>query len=80
MSGITTWIDGRVQTVPADDARIADEEARRVLLMHVANMRRLDIHGRRDYLGNVRRREGDDACAALEVAFTADWQARRAGP
>lgn len=74
---VTTWLDGRVQTVPADNPRLAEREAQRILLMHVANMRRLDIHGRRDYLANVQRRDGDDARASLEAAFTADWNARR---
>ena len=73
---MTTWLDGRVQTVPADDPRLAEIEARRVRSAHVANMRRIDIHGRRDYLGNVERREGPEARAALEVAFRADWERR----
>ena len=77
MGRITTWLDGRVQTVPADDPRVVEIEAQRVRLMHVANMRRLDVHGRRDYLGNVERKEGPDARAALEAAFRADWELRR---
>ena len=77
MGRITTWLDGRVQTVPADDPRVVEIEAQRVRLMHVANMRRLDIHGRRDYLANVERREGTGARAALEAAFRADWERRR---
>lgn len=75
---ITTWLDGRVQTVPADDERLAEQERQRVLLMHIANMRRLDIHARREYLLNVERREGDTARGRLADAFMADWQARRA--
>ncbi len=74
---VTTWLDGRMQTVPANDPRLAEIEAQRVRLMHVANMRRLDVHGRRDYLGNVERREGAESRAALEAAFRADWEARR---
>ena len=77
MGRITTWLDGRVQTVPADDPRVVEIEAQRVRLMHVANMRRLDVHGRRDYLGNVERKEGPEARAALEAAFRADWERRR---
>ena len=73
---MTTWLDGRVQTVPADDPRLAEIEAQRVRCAHVANMRRIDIHGRREYLANVERREGADARAELEVAFRADWERR----
>lgn len=75
---MTTWLDGRVQTVPADDERLVEQERQRVLLLHVANMRRLDIHGRRDYLANVGRREGDESALALREAFAADWAARKA--
>ena len=81
MGRITTWLDGRVQTVPADDPRVVEIEAQRVRLMHVANMRRLDVHGRRYYLANVERKEGAEARAALEAAFRADWEQRRpSGP
>jgi hypothetical protein len=38
-------------------------------------MRRIDIHGRRDYLATVERREGLGARMMLEDAFTADWEA-----
>ena len=75
---VTTWLDGRIQTVPADDPRIAEQERLRVRLMHVVNMRRLALHERRWYLVNVERREGVEAAEALRVAFTADWEARRA--
>ena len=75
---VTTWIDGRTQTVPADDPRIAEQERLRVRLMHVVNMRRLALHERREYLANVERREGAEAAEALRAAFTADWEARRA--
>lgn len=74
---MTTWLDGRVQTVPAEDPRLAEIEAQRVRCAHVANMRRIDIHGRRAYLENVERREGPGARAMLEDAFMADWEARR---
>ncbi len=74
---ITTWLDGAVVTLDADDPRLVAIEAQRVRLMHVANMRRLDVHGRRDYLGNVERREGAESRAALEAAFRADWERRR---
>lgn len=73
---VVTFLDGRVQTVPSDDPRVVEIENMRVRLRHVANMRRLDLHGRRDYLANVERRDGAESRAALEVAFTADWRAR----
>lgn len=75
---VTTWLDGRVQTVPADDARLAEQEEQRVRLMHVANMRRLPLHGRQEYLATVGRREGALARDRLAEAFVADWEARRA--
>ena len=78
MTTIRTWRDGRVQDVQADDPQLVEQEATRVRLMHVANMRRLDLRGRRDYLDKVERREGLPARLALQDAFGADWEARRA--
>lgn len=80
MSTVTTWLDGRVQTVPADSPALAEQERVRRLTLHVANMRRLDLHGRRDYLVNVERREGQDARVALEEAFRRDWVTQRSAP
>ena len=77
MTTIRTWLDGRVQDVQADDPQLVEQEATRVRLIHVANMRRLDLRGRRDYLANVERREGLPARLALQDAFAADWEARR---
>ena len=77
MTTIRTWLDGRVQDVQADDPQLVEQEATRVRLIHVANMRRLDLRGRRDYLANVERREGLPARLALQDAFGADWEARR---
>lgn len=77
---VTTYLDGQVQTVPADDERLAEQERLRVRLHHVANMRRLDLHQRRDYLGNVERREGAQAAEALKEAFRKDWMASRGAP
>lgn len=74
---VTTYLDGKVQTVPADDPRLAEVEAERVRCHHVANMRRLDVIGRREYLSAVERREGMGARMLLESAFVADWEARR---
>jgi hypothetical protein len=78
MTTIRTWLDGRVQDVQADDPQLVEQEATRVRMMHVANMRRLDLRGRRDYLANVERREGLPHRIALQDAFGADWEARRA--
>lgn len=75
---VTTYLDGQVQTVPADDERLAEQERLRVRLHHVANMRRLPLHGRRDYLANVERREGPESRAALEAAFVQEWERSRA--
>lgn len=72
-----TWIEGRVQTVPADDPRLAEQEETRKRLAHIANMRRLPLHGRQEYLANVGRREGELARAMLAEAFAADWESRR---
>ncbi|MEY4635646.1 MAG: hypothetical protein RJA55_1444 [Acidobacteriota bacterium] len=44
---------------------------------HVLNMRRLDVHARRDYLSNVDRREGEEAGRRLREAFAADWEERK---
>ena len=74
---VTTWIDGRIQTVPADDPGLIEQERQRVRLMHVANMRRLARHDRNEYLFNVERREGAEAAEALRAAFIADWEARQ---
>ena len=80
MSTVTTWLEGRAQTVPADDPRLAEQERVRRLTMHVANMRPMDKPRRREYLVNVERREGQDARLALEDAFWAAWMAERGAP
>ena len=80
MNTVTTWLEGRVQTVPADDPRLSEQERVRKLALHVANMRRLDLHGRRDYIANVERREGSESAEALREAFRAAWMAERGAP
>lgn len=75
---IITDLGNGIETVPADDRRLAEREALRVRLHHVANMRRLPLHGRRDYLANVERREGPESRAALEAAFVQEWERSRA--
>lgn len=71
---VTTWLDGRIQTVPVDDPRLAQIELRR----HVANLHRLDRRGRREYLAEYERAHGSEARLALQDAFAADWERRRA--
>ena len=71
---ITTWIDGRTQTVPADDPRLAAIELRR----HVANLHRLDVRGRREYFAEYECAHGLKPRLALQDAFAADWERRRA--
>ena len=80
MNTVTTWLEGRVQTVPADDPRLSEQERVRQLTLHVANMRRLDLNGRRDYLSNVERREGSESAEALREAFRKAWMAERGAP
>ena len=75
---VTTWMEGAVMTLDANDPRLAEQEEQRVRLRHIANMRRLPLHGRQEYLANVGRREGDLARDRLAEAFAADWEARRA--
>ena len=70
---VTTWIDGRTQTVPADDPRLAAIERAR----HIANLHRLDLRGRRAYFDEYERGYGREARIELQDAFAADWEARR---
>jgi hypothetical protein len=76
MSTVTTWLDGRLQTVAADDPRITEQEKHRKLTMHLANLRPLArLADRQTYLWNVERREGKLARTELETAFRAEWEA-----
>lgn len=74
---VTTWMEGAVMKLDANDPRLAEQEAQRVLMAHIANMRRLPLHGRQEYLANVSRREGALARDRLAEAFAADWEARK---
>lgn len=77
MSTVTTWLDGRLQTVAADDPRITEQEKHRKLTMHLANLRPLArLADRQTYLWNVERREGKLARTELETAFKAEWDAK----
>jgi len=71
---VTTWLDGRVQTVPADDPRLAQIELRR----HIANLHRIDVRGRREYFAEYERAHGLKPRLALQDAFAADWERRGA--
>ena len=77
MNTVTTWMEGAVMTLDANDPRLAAQECERVLCRHIANMRRLPLHGRQEYLANVSRREGALARDRLAEAFAAEWAARR---
>ena len=75
---VTTWMEGAVMTLDANDPRLAEQEEQRIRLLHVANMRRLPLYGRQEYLANVARKDGALARDRLAEAFAADWEARRA--
>lgn len=79
MGEVTTWIDGRLQTVRADDPRVAEVEAQRRLWAHVHAMRSLAQPLRAGYLRDVETAEGEGARVALERAFSQDWERRRSG-
>ena len=72
---VTTWLDGRIQTVPADDPRLAAIERAR----HIANLHRISpARARVAYFDEYERGHGRAARLALQDAFAADWEARRA--
>ena len=70
---VTTWLDGRVQTVPADDPRLEAIQTAR----HIANLHRLYMRGRSEYMAEYERAHGLKPRLALQDAFAADWEARR---
>lgn len=71
---VTTWIDGRTQTVPADDPRLAAIQTAR----HIANLHRISpARARVAYFDEYERGHGRAARLALQDAFAADWKARR---
>lgn len=77
MATVTTWIDGKVQTVPADDPRVAEIEAHKIRSAHVHAMRNLAKPLRAGYLRDVEAAEGIGARMLLEKAFIEDWEKRR---
>jgi hypothetical protein len=72
---VTTWLDGRVQTVPADDPRLAAIQTAR----HIANLHRISpARARVAYFDEYEKAHDRAARIALQDAFAADWEARRA--
>lgn len=71
---ITTWLDGRIQTVPADDPRLDAIQIAR----HIAALHALPVRERIAYFERHEQSCGRRARLALQDAFAADWQARRA--
>ena len=75
MTTIRTWLDGRVQTVPADDPRLAAIQTAR----HIANLHRISpARARVAYFDEYEKAHGRKARLALQDAFAADWERRRA--
>lgn len=71
---VTTWLDGRIQTVPADDPRLAAIERAR----HIANLHRISrARDRVAYFDEYEKSHDRKARIALQDAFAADWDARR---
>jgi len=72
---VITWIDGRVQTVPADDPRLEAIQTAR----HIANLHRITpARARVAYFDEYEKAQGRAARLALQDAFAADWERRRA--
>lgn len=71
---IQTWLDGRAQTVPADDPRLAAIERHRRLCC----LRGITPMERRVYLDALEVREGRAVADDLREVLRADWAARRA--
>ena len=72
---VTTWIDGRTQTVPADDPRLEAIQTAR----HIANLHRISpARSRVAYFDEYEKAHDRKARLALQDAFAADWERRRA--
>lgn len=74
---VTTWADGAVAALDADDPRLAAREAHRVLTLRVHNLLRMDLEQRRAYLREVEQSEGVEAAQGLKAAFVDAWEASR---
>ena len=72
---VTTWLDGRTQTVPADDPRLEAIQTAR----HIANLHRISpARSRVAYFDEYEKAHDRKARLALQDAFAADWERRRA--
>ena len=70
---VTTWIDGRIQTVPDDDPRLAAIQTAR----HIANLHRIRARARVAYFDEYEKAHDRKARLALQDAFAADWERKR---
>ena len=67
-------LDGREVTTDHPDWRTECLERH----SHVLRMRRLDTNGRRLYIEDIRRQQGDAAANRLRDAYGRDWEQRKA--
>lgn len=78
---VTTWLDGRIQTVPADDPRLDAIERRRhelELRRHISNLHRISpARARVAYFDEYEKSRDRAARIALQDAFAADWERNR---
>lgn len=70
-----TLIDGRVVSGTSPEWAAECLQRHR----HVQSMRALDLPGRRRYLEDVAKAEGQEASRRLAEAYREDWERRRAG-
>ncbi len=70
---LVTLSDGRQVDSASDDWRFECSKRAR----QVADMMRLDVGHRRDYLAKVDRVDGEEAGKRLRAAFTVAWKAGR---
>jgi hypothetical protein len=89
MSTITTWLEGRTQTVSADDPRLAEgdgvnedhfewyEIERASRLRHLANLFGMESPiERRAYLADLDYKDGKAPTDRLREIFRAEWERR----
>lgn len=78
MSTITTWLEGRTQTVPADDPRYLAMLAERDVARHVANLLGLKLLADRiRYIENLERRDGTPLAQRVKTELREKWGKRR---
>ncbi len=79
MSTVTTWLEGRTQTVPADDPRYLAMLAERDVGRHVANLLGLKLLADRiRYIENLERREGTLFARRVKAEVREKWGRRDA--